>query len=262
MKRSTRIIGAVLAAVLLVGIGEAAAFAASHLRPGSTVGSTRRVTAVSISLIDALGSQHPLPPVSRLITDAAVASKLYEDVLALPPFPKETMHCPADFGTDYGLDFKVGPNLLELAKVDASGCESVTMNGRTYWAGTNKGAAFWHLLGRTLHLAPAQLHRPARAYFTGAGRATVPSHTDLTVTVPAEVQWRGQMYLTKGWTHRTGRFLGRTSGSVSGARVYAIPGANPGREVALQVAKGEYVVAVAAHARRSISAGGIQNGGK
>jgi hypothetical protein len=45
------------------------------------------------------------PPLDRTVTDAAVASRLYEDIRALRPQPDGTYFCNLDFGVRYELSF-------------------------------------------------------------------------------------------------------------------------------------------------------------
>lgn len=173
MKRST--IGALLTVVVVPGMSGATAFAMSHPESRSSNPSVGRVTQASISLLDTLGPKQVSSSAVRIVTDAAAARKLFADILELPAFPQGTMHCPADFGVHYLLDFKVGPKRQMVANVDASGCQGATMDGKTYWAGSGKVAGFWRVLGQTLHLTPAQLRRPTLADLRGAGRGAAQS---------------------------------------------------------------------------------------
>jgi len=47
-------------------------------------------------------------PLDRTVTDAEVASRLYEDVRALRPQPEGTYFCGLDFGIRYELSFFAG----------------------------------------------------------------------------------------------------------------------------------------------------------
>jgi hypothetical protein len=48
------------------------------------------------------------PPLDRTVTDAGIASRLYEDVRALRPQPEGTYFCGVDFGIRYELSFFSG----------------------------------------------------------------------------------------------------------------------------------------------------------
>ena len=50
-----------------------------------------------------------LPTVDQTITDSPTANGLASDIEALPPFPRETMNCPIDFGTSLSLATRMGP---------------------------------------------------------------------------------------------------------------------------------------------------------
>jgi hypothetical protein len=53
-------------------------------------------------------AQNEFPPLDRTVTDAAVASRLYEDIRGLKPQPEGTYFCGLDFGIRYELSFFAG----------------------------------------------------------------------------------------------------------------------------------------------------------
>lgn len=128
-----------------------------HQRPGGTRILQTLPTVMEVARHNEFQKQQPLPPLERTITDAAVVRQLYADLRNLPPFPKGTVNCPADFGVSYTVVFRDGAHIDLSAKLDGSGCKAVWINGKTYSSDGPSGRAFWALLGKTLHLTPRQL---------------------------------------------------------------------------------------------------------
>jgi len=48
------------------------------------------------------------PPLDRTVTDAAIASRIYEDIRALRPQPEGTYYCNLDFGIRYDISVFAG----------------------------------------------------------------------------------------------------------------------------------------------------------
>lgn len=81
---------------------------------------------------------------------------------SLPAMPRGTLHCPADFGIVYNLNFYAGKRLIAVVEVDASGCQTVSGLGHERWAARSPG--FWRALGRSM-----KLPSPSYATFRGSG---------------------------------------------------------------------------------------------
>jgi len=52
--------------------------------------------------------ENRFPPLDRTVMDAAVASRIYEDIRGLRPQPQGTYFCGLDFGIRYELSFFAG----------------------------------------------------------------------------------------------------------------------------------------------------------
>ena len=50
-------------------------------------------------------TQNQFPPLDRIVADAGIASRLYEEIRALRPQPEGTYFCGIDFGIHYELSF-------------------------------------------------------------------------------------------------------------------------------------------------------------
>ena len=117
------------------------------------------------TLLDATRSNplhQPVPPQGHwVIRDQSTVVKLYDYMMAMPPFPMSgTINCPAMFGVTYRLVFLRGSQTILAATVDPSGCEGVHLsNGKTLWAipSPSTGPAFFSLLASTLKLSEPQL---------------------------------------------------------------------------------------------------------
>ena len=82
-----------------------------------------------------------------VVTNSKEVTALYHDILQLTPFPSGSIHCPADMGIDYTMIFYEEHRLLLRASYDATGCQGVTYQNRSYWtADGSEGAQFRHEL--------------------------------------------------------------------------------------------------------------------
>ena len=66
------------------------------------------------------------PPLDRTVTDAGVASRLYEDIRALHPQPEGNYFCGIDFGIRYDLSFFAGRERVMHA-VMAGSCHVIDL---------------------------------------------------------------------------------------------------------------------------------------
>ena len=90
-------------------------------------------------------------PLHVTITNANTVIALYRDIRALKPFSPEDLHCPADFGIDYRIEFISEHGLALIANADPTGCSEVQMStGKPLWAIGNKGQAFWRELAKAM----------------------------------------------------------------------------------------------------------------
>ena len=67
-------------------------------------GCSPSVDAFSIHRFSA-STENEFPPLDRTVTEAGVASRLYEEIRALRPQPEGTYFCGLDFGIRYELSF-------------------------------------------------------------------------------------------------------------------------------------------------------------
>lgn len=87
------------------------------------------------------------------IEDKEEVKKLYDKILSLPSFPKDTFHCPADNGVQYELTFTLESKAISKAIIDALGCQRVTLNKKSYWAMEPNGNGFRALLEQEIELS-------------------------------------------------------------------------------------------------------------
>ncbi len=93
--------------------------------------------------------QNSFPNLQRTVKNAATVQSLDQAVLALPSFPTGILHCPADFGIDYRLDFFRGNTSVLQAVADPNGCQAVSLSRKDLrWATTTP--KFWALLAKAL----------------------------------------------------------------------------------------------------------------
>lgn len=92
-----------------------------------------------------------MPALRQQITNAGVAHRLAQDILALPVLATGVMYCPADFGTTYKLVFSPGP---WSATVAMQGCRTVQLSDGRGLLGSNTLVVD---LGAALGLQPSDL---------------------------------------------------------------------------------------------------------
>lgn len=87
--------------------------------------------------------------------------RLYDDLMALPPFPSGVaFSCLDSFGARYRLVFLHGSQKMLTADADPAGCQTVQLSKeKTLWSAphTSTGPAFWSLFALTLKLSESQL---------------------------------------------------------------------------------------------------------
>src|SRR6266571_2373316 len=104
--------------------------------------------------------EHFTFPAKVTVNDPERARAVAQAVCALPPMPRGTYHCPADFGIIYTLNFTVDAMMLRAVTVEATGCQQVSGLGRTRWLALSP--AFWSVLGIAMGIA-----HPDSSTFTG-----------------------------------------------------------------------------------------------
>ncbi|MEC0373336.1 hypothetical protein [Paenibacillus chibensis] len=89
---------------------------------------------------------------TKKIVDEKTIRELGASINHLPEFPRGIIHCPADNGVQYEMDFH---NSLDdrVVLVHATGCQQVQVNSKTYWAMEPKGNGFRALLIEKLGLS-------------------------------------------------------------------------------------------------------------
>ena len=87
------------------------------------------------------------------IEDEEEVKKLYDKILRLPSFPRGRFNCPSDNGVQYELTFTLASKDVSKAIVDATGCQGVTMNKKTYSTLNQKGRSFRALLEQEIGLS-------------------------------------------------------------------------------------------------------------
>lgn len=119
-----------------------------------------------VTRIDAIPRNHLrfVFPDRLSATSPAAARAVARAVCALPPFPKATLNCPADFGISYRLSFAAERGRIRPVLADASGCESVSGPfAPPRWAALAP-QRFWTALGHALGL-----HHVKDSTFAGTG---------------------------------------------------------------------------------------------
>lgn len=82
------------------------------------------------------------------VSNVQTANTILADLNKLQPAPAGVFSCPNDNGVNYTLQFS---NPSVSYKVDASGCEEVTMNNKVYTSSTtnnNAGTNFWNAISK------------------------------------------------------------------------------------------------------------------
>ncbi len=65
-------------------------------------------------------TENEFAPLDRTVSDAAIASRLYQDIRALRPQPEGTYFCGLDFGIRYELSFFAGRERVMHAVMEGS----------------------------------------------------------------------------------------------------------------------------------------------
>lgn len=114
-------------------------------------------TALNITRINILSSNHYQPFASRTITDLQAVQNLYSAMLLLPHAPSngQARSCPVDWGLEYRLNFSQESTMLTRAIIDMGGCGIINLgkkDTRTY------DEAFLQLLAHTVGVSEATLN--------------------------------------------------------------------------------------------------------
>jgi len=84
-------------------------------------------------LIQQYGGLNDKPPLGLLasiqVRDSTQISQLVHELNTLPAYPSGTMHCPMDDGSHFALVFSFGDGTSTMVKVEARGCQGVTVGG-------------------------------------------------------------------------------------------------------------------------------------
>jgi hypothetical protein len=148
---SAVVVCAVVFAAAAIGAVRAPAAAGQHEAQAVRTISESMPTSMTVTEVSQFVSRRNEQPEVWNIANAALARRVYEDILNLRPFPKGTINCPADMGPDYTIVFEASGKVLATAVADASGCNAVRMDGRTYWGAGPGAQHFWDALAQALH---------------------------------------------------------------------------------------------------------------
>jgi hypothetical protein len=86
-------------------------------------------------------------PLDVTIRDVTTVQHIYQAAYALPMPPSGTVSCPSDIGLIYHLDFFQGDASVEQMRLDATGCQALTISRDDVRFGNE---AFRELLRKTL----------------------------------------------------------------------------------------------------------------
>jgi hypothetical protein len=154
---SVVVVCAVVFAAAAIGAVRTPAAAGQHEAQAVRAISQSMPTSMTVTEVSKFVSRRNGHPEVWNIANAALARRVYEDILHLRHFPKGIMNCPADMGPDYTIVFKESGKVLATAVADASGCNAVRMDGRTYWGAGPGTQRFWDALAQALHRTPEGL---------------------------------------------------------------------------------------------------------
>lgn len=133
--------GVVLAATLTTVFPATRNVILGRLYPVQTANPTRVIIARS-GMAPLYNSRRNLD-FTLVVSNSRAVTALYHDILQLTPFPSGAISCPADMGIHYNMVFYEGHKVLLRASYDATGCQGVTYQNRTYWtADGSKGVQF------------------------------------------------------------------------------------------------------------------------
>jgi hypothetical protein len=101
-------------------------------------------------------------PATLRIDNADRARQALSVLCSLPPMPKGVFHCPEDLAIAYLFRFSLRSGGEVVARLDPTGCETVSGLGPLRWM-AREPPAFWRALGSALGLPDA-----TRSTFAGA----------------------------------------------------------------------------------------------
>jgi hypothetical protein len=120
----------------------------------NSVSPTSKFTPDTLVIIRVENKANNLPLLIKTITDKTKVMTLYNEMYSLPYGPTGEINCPAEFYTNYTLDFFQDTNQVLNATFNPTGCTIVQIsNEKARWAMNSQGQIFIKNLQKTLELS-------------------------------------------------------------------------------------------------------------